>query len=64
VAQDDWMIGATLFEKDFAAPLQSMVVVLLVLVEVVVMLLPDLLHAIKKTITVVAAIIAFFINGV
>jgi len=62
------MIGATSFEKDFAAPLQSMVVVLLVLVlellELVVMLLPDLLHAIKRTITVVAAIIVFFICGV
>jgi hypothetical protein len=63
------MIGATSFAKDFAAPLQSMVVVLLVLVPellelVVVMLLPDLLHAIKRTITVVAAIIVFFIHRV
>jgi hypothetical protein len=60
------MIGATSLEKDFAAPLQSMVVVLVepVLLVLVVMLLPDLLHAIKRTITVVAAIIVFFIHVV
>jgi hypothetical protein len=66
VAQDAEMIGATSFEKDFAAPLQSVLVVLLVLVlfELVVMLLPDLLHAIKRRIAAVAAIIVFFINDV
>jgi hypothetical protein len=43
-----------------------MVVVLVepVLLVLVVMLLPDLLHAIKRTITVVAAIIVFFIHVV